>query len=85
MFNQINENLQNKSFTNFEVILITIIAIATIIGLSIGIAKATAKGCNTMKKLKKQEQQLNLIIDEQKQIQNTEEALKNVCKICKTI
>ena len=80
-----NENLQNKSFTNFEVIIITIIAIITIIGLSIGITKATSKGCNTIKKLKKQEQQLNLIIDEQKQIQNTEEALQNVCKICKTI
>jgi hypothetical protein len=82
MFYYIKEKLGSKSFNNIEVLFIIVISILIVLGLHIGIGKATASQCPTLKSLKKKEIAIQAIISEQEQLENKQEALNNVCKVC---
>ena len=82
MSNYIIEKLKSKSFSNIEILFIVSIAIIIVLGLHIGINKATASVCPTIKSLKKQELALQSIISEQEQLDNKQETINNICKVC---
>ncbi len=82
MNNYIIEKLKSKSFSNIEILFIVTISIIIVLGLHIGIGKATAPTCPTLKSLKKKELALKNIISEQEQLENKQETLNNMCNVC---